>query len=638
MLTASGLTKSFGPRTLFTNVSLQLGSSRRIALIGSNGTGKTTLLEILTGLQEADAGEIHKPQEMKIGYLPQELQTSKGKNVLQEVLSGAEDTNQLATQLKKLSLELEKVNGEDKSELISEFGEAQSRFEQIGGYAIEAEAHRLLSGLGFKTHDHNRDIGELSGGWQMRVALARLLLSKPDLLILDEPTNHLDVDSVAWLETYLGKWNNGLLFVSHDRDFIDGIANRIIEISAGRATEYTGSFGEFVVAREERIEYQKSLASQQAKEVAGTEKFIERFRYKASKAKQVQSRVKALEKLEKIEIEAEGNSKSKFNFPEPRRSSRIVVEFEEVQAGYENQVILENLSFTIERGRNIAVIGPNGAGKTTLVKLITGELKQTDGKIFRGKNVDMSWFDQLQAEILDPKKTVLEELRTVPQVEESGRNLRTYLASFGFRGDSVDSLVADLSGGEQTRLALAKALCMPVNLLILDEPTNHLDLPSCDVLEDAISAYPGTVILITHDRHLIRSVADDLLEVRESKAILHTGVPDRIINPSFNETKTNTSIQKFKTGKKQSKKTDGGIRELKRELARVEKKWEKAEASLLETKEKLNDPDLFKDPKEAEALVAEYETVKDNASELMRQWESLEEELRVQKKAEDKNN
>ena len=470
----------------------------------------------------------------------------------------------------------------------------------------------------------------------MRVALARLLLSKPDLLILDEPTNHLDIDSVAWLETYLGKWNNGLLFVSHDRDFIDGIANRIIEISGGRATEYTGSFGDFVVAREERIEYQKSLASQQAKEIAGTEKFIERFRYKASKAKQVQSRVKALEKLEKIDIKTQENAKTKFNFPEPRRSSRIVVEFEEVQAGYENQMILEDLSFAVERGRNVAVIGPNGAGKTTLVRLITGELQQTHGKIFRGKNVDMSWFDQLQAEILDPKKTVLGELRTVPQVEESGRNLRTYLASFGFRGDSVDSLVSDLSGGEQTRLALAKALCMPVNLLILDEPTNHLDLPSCDVLEDAISAYPGTVILITHDRHLIRSVADDLLEVRESKAILHTGVPDRIINPSFNETKTNISIQKFKTGKKESKKTDGGIRELKRELTRVEKKWEKAETSVLEAKEKLNDPDLFKNPKEAESLVTEYETAKDNASELMRLWETLEEELRIQETINDK--
>ena len=631
MLTASGLTKSFGPRTLFKNVSLQLGPSRRIALIGSNGTGKTTLLEILTGIQEADEGEIHKPQDMNIGYLPQELQASKGKNVLQEVLSGAEDINKLATRLKKLSSELEKANSEHKSELISEFGEAQSRFEQIGGYAIEAEAHRLLSGLGFETSDHDRDIGELSGGWQMRVALARLLLSKPDLLVLDEPTNHLDVDSVTWLETYLGKWNNGLLFVSHDRDFIDGIANRIIEISAGRATEYAGSFGEFVVAREERIEYQKSLASQQEKEIAGTEKFIERFRYKASKAKQVQSRVKALEKLEKIEIETKEDAKTKFHFPEPRRSSRIVVEFEEVQAGYEDQMILENLSFTIERGKTVAVVGPNGAGKTTLVKLITGDLKPTNGNIFRGKNIDMSWFDQLQAEILDPKKTVLEELRTVPQVEETGRNLRTYLASFGFRGDSVDSLVSNLSGGEQTRLAIAKALCMPVNLLILDEPTNHLDLPSCDVLEDAISAYPGTVILITHDRHLIRSVADDLLEVRASKAVLHTGVPDRILNPSSNETKTNTLKQNPGRNKKHSKKADGGIREINRELTKIEKKWEKAEAHLLEIKEKLNDPELFKNPKEAEALVIEQETARDNASELMRLWESLEEKLRIQK-------
>ena len=384
------------------------------------------------------------------------------------------------------------------------------------------------------------------------------------------------------------------------------------------------------MAREERIEYQKSLASQQKKEIAGTEKFIERFRYKASKAKQVQSRVKALEKLEKIEIETEEDAKTKFDFPEPRRSSRLIVEFEEVQAGYEEQMILENLSFTIERGKTIAVVGPNGAGKTTLVRLITGELKPTNGDIFRGKNIDMSWFDQLQAEILDPKKTVLEELRTVPQVEETGRNLRTYLASFGFRGDSVDSLVSNLSGGEQTRLAIAKALCMPVNLLILDEPTNHLDLPSCDVLEDAISAYPGTVILITHDRHLIRSVADDLLEVRASKAVLHTGVPDRILNPSSNETKTNTLKQNPGRNKKHSKKADGGIREINRELTKIEKKWEKAEAHLLEIKEKLNDPELFKNPKEAEALVIEQETARDNASELMRLWESLEEELRIQ--------
>ena len=637
MLTASGLSRSFGPRTLFRDVSLQLGAGRRVALIGGNGTGKTTLLEILVGLHEADIGEVHRPRDLRIGYLPQELPTETGRSVFEQVMLGAEQVTLLAHRIHDLGQQLGTAVGPEQERVLAEFGEAQSRFEQIGGYAVEAEAHRILAGLGFDPEAHDRPMDEMSGGWRMRVALARLLLSAPDLLVMDEPTNHLDVDSVAWLEQQLAGWSGGLLFVSHDRDFIDAVANRILELSGTRVTEYIGGFADFVVAREERLEAQRAAAAQQSRQVAHVEQFIERFRYKATKARQVQSRVKSLQKLDRIVVDEHESPASRFGFPKPRRSSRIVAELEDVTAGYDgdngDEIVLTDVTFTVERGGVLALVGPNGAGKTTLVKLLTGDLEPLSGRVSRGTNVDLSYFDQLQAEVLDEQRTVIDEFRTVPGVGTDGRNPRTYLASFGFRGDAVDRLVGDLSGGEQTRLALAKTLAVPVNLLILDEPTNHLDLPSCDVLEDALSAYPGTVVLITHDRHLIRSVADNLVEVRSGRAVWHTGVPDKVLYPAQvssppkaqAESGSSTRPKQNQGPRKQrSKDPASGLR---KRLTRAEREWEAAEAVVVAIQERLSDPDLYKNPEEAAAVVAEHEGAKDRAATLMSEWEKLSAQL-----------
>ena len=628
-----------------------------MALIGGNGTGKTTLIESIMGVEEPDSGVIHKPKDLRIGYLAQELPEATDRTVLAETLDGAEHVRTIAERLRKLEQELETDDGSNMERIIDQYGQAQSEFETMGGYAIESEAHRVLAGLGFPPAWNDRPIKELSGGWRMRVALARLLLSEPDVLILDEPTNHLDVDSVAWLENHLANWGGALLFVSHDRDFIDAVANRILEISGGGAQEYVGSFLEFVAAREERYAQIVAQAAQQRKSMAATEAFVERFRYKATKAKQVQSRIKAMEKLELIEVPTEKEIAAKFDFPEPQRSSRIVAEIDDATVGYSNDdgsetIILEDVNM-VERGRKVGLVGPNGAGKTTLIRLLTGALEPTKGSVALGTNVDLAAFAQDQAEDMDDSRTVYGELLTVTP-KQTTRNWRTILGSFGFTGQAADRNITELSGGERTRLALAKTMVVPVNLLVLDEPTNHLDLPSCDVLEDALGAYPGTALLVTHDRHLIRGVCDALIEVRGGKAIWHEGVPDEVLNPlgsvaadvgassrdaggaatkkkqkQKQNASNSTAGGNSKADKKAKKRADAearnsahvNTRDLRKRQQSAERKWEKAEAAVVEIQTQLADPAVYEDNSKVKELVAALDAAKDKAAALMTEWE-----------------
>ena len=665
MISASGLSLSHAARTLFSDVSIRLTPGQCTALVGGNGVGKTTLMEILVGINPPDSGTVSRPKGCQIGYLPQELTDHPTGTVIEEVLAGHAELAQLEAELRHLPESMATATGAEYDKLLEAYGEAQHRYETIGGYSIEASAYRILFGLGFRDADVHRPFTSLSGGWRMRAALARLLLSVPDVLILDEPTNHLDTDSVSWLEQTLRNYEGAVLFVSHDRDFIDNVATRVIELAGGTTAEYVGGFAEFVVQREDRIAQIEAAATQQSRELARNERFIERFRYKATKAKAVQSRIKTMEKLEKIVVPQRAELVARYAFPEPQRSARVVVDVGNAPVGYDGEAVLSDVNLVVERGQKLAVVGPNGAGKSTLLKLLVGELTPMKGTSELGNNVDVAHFAQHQVEALDMDRTVIVEFSAAASshVQPKGRNLRTVLGSFGFSGDAAERKIRDLSGGERTRLAIAMCLVNPVNLLILDEPTNHLDLPSCDVLEDALTAYPGTVLLVSHDRHLIRAVADDLLEVRDGRAVLHPGVDEKVLSPSFEggSAGASSSPSRVVTPKKQSKKSSKGndsptagrssiitptnpgtagkkstgdkraeaevrqqrsvnTKDLRKAVSKAERDLAKAEEAVAELNRQLADPTVYNDPARATQLATEFGLAKDGASAAMDTW------------------
>ncbi len=633
MITISGLRKSFGARDLFRDATLQVGARDRVAVVGLNGTGKTTLFRIVAGEQEPDDGSVTIARDVVVGFLRQETDELRGRSLLEEVLSAGSETTQAGHRLAVLEHEMQELPpGPELDALVHEYARLQDRFATLGGYEIEAEAKRILAGLGFAQEAFDRPTDALSGGWLMRVALAKLLLSAPDVLLLDEPTNHLDLESVDWLERFLGTYEGAVLLISHDRDFINGLATKVVEIDGGRLTTYTGNYESFVRQRSERAQQAEAAAASQARKTAQTQAFIDRFRYKATKAKQVQSRIKALEKMEKAGGSPRRARTMKLAFPQPPRPGRVVLELAGVGFSYGANLVYDGLDLAVERGEKIALVGPNGAGKSTLLKLLAGALTPQTGERRLGHKASVGYFAQHQIEELVLSNTVVQELRRAvpPGVDVAPRDL---LGRFLFSGDDVDKPVSVLSGGERSRLALARMLVSPANLLCMDEPTNHLDIPSRDALEDALEEYTGALVLITHDRHLIRSVADRIVEVRGGRVTAYDGGYDDYLERSAPQpaetapapqSAPKTSAKERRRIEDQERARTKGLRD---EVARLERRMGEVGAELKRLEAVMADPEVYSSGTDVAALVRDYEVAKRRMARLETEWEAAAESL-----------
>ena len=642
MISIEGLSVEFGGNPLFDDITYVINKKDRIALVGKNGAGKSTMLKIIAGLQQPTSGTVNIPKDMTIGYLPQQMQISDSRTVMKEAEQAFAHIFELQSRIDRMNRELSNrtdYDSQDYHDLIERVTDANEQLTMIGAANYQAEIEKTLMGLGFVREDFDRPTSEFSGGWRMRIELAKLLLQRPDVLLLDEPTNHLDIESIQWLENFLATRANAVVLVSHDRAFIDAVTTRTIEISLGRIYDYKVNYSKYVQLRAERLEQQQRAFENQQKQIQDTEAFIERFRYKATKAVQVQSRIKQLEKIDRIEVDEVDTSRLNLKFPPAPRSGDFPVIAQGVGKTYGNHVVFANADFTIRRGEKVAFVGKNGEGKSTLVKCIMGEIDY-DGTLKIGHNVKIGYFAQNQAQLLDENLTVFDTIDRVA-VGDIRTKIRDILGAFMFGGEASDKKVKVLSGGEKTRLAMIRLLLEPVNLLILDESTNHLDMKTKDILKQAIKDFNGTVIVVSHDREFLDGLVDKVYEFGNKRIKEHLGGiydflqrkkmetlqdlerNNNVGSKSVSNNSGDKEISETKLSYEERKELQRQIKRLEKAIADNEKRVEQIEAEIQSVEEQLASPEGASDTQ----LYEKHGALKKTLDEVMENWTELSEQL-----------
>ena len=643
MLAVKNLRVEFGPRVIFKDLTFSVGEKERIAFAGHNGAGKSTLMKCLSGVLEPNGGEITKPKHFRIGYLPQEGIHVKGISLYDEAASTFAETTELQNKIERLSAKLEKLDPRSApfSELLNELGDFELRLEGHDPARMKPKIHAVLGGLGFKAKDLDRDCGEFSGGWQMRIAMAKLFLAEPEILLLDEPTNHLDINAQRFMESYLRNYRGAIILISHDRSMMDGLTTRTIAFHHGRAEEFTGNYSSYETQLKERQDVLRKQKIAQDREIAKTEQFINRFRAQANKASQVQSRIKQLAKIERIEIDIEDAVMS-FRFPDPPASTHLVAKLEKSAQQYGDLTVFRDLDLEVIRGEKIAIVGPNGAGKSTFCRMITGEEAPSSGQHELGPKTLPSFFNQNHADELDPNLTILETVEKI-QTRESSMPARDILGCFLFKGDDVFKKIGVLSGGERSRVALVRMLVRPANFLILDEPTNHLDMQSQDILQKALIDYPGTLLIVSHNRAFLDPIVQKTMEFRPGHdPRMFAGnlsyYLDKI-EAEENETSapapTSTTIKsssgKAQLSSKERRKREAALREKRNKVLKpLQSEFEATEQTIAELEgaqatltAHLETPEVISDPDKLQETTQAYEVISQKLEKAYSKWEDL---------------